>query len=313
MVKQGSPRRGCIAVFGMSRACNLSEPSPPPHFPPPQRQGSQGPLPKHRSVQHRFCTGTPGSPRIDNFAMANNTRESSGLKVATGIIGGFVLTIILSGVLYVWASSLASDSDSDLSDDAWFDDNDNDNDGVEDDWDNCVFDYNPNQEDFDSDSEGDACDSDIDGDGYLNSNDFNDYGDGVLIFKWSYARIDDSETYDGDGSGPDVYAKLYVDWNSDGTTDNTYTSSTTNNIKEWPDLYEKELNPADYHDEVKVSVRLYDDDYSDDDELDYVSGSNDYYTFTIPLYESYYESENYDGRDGYKGLKVTFTWDVSTT
>ena len=243
---------------------------------------------------------------------SSRRQKRSGLKTVIGGIIVLSLLIILPGILYVWASSLASDSDSDLSDEGWFDDNDNDSDGVDDDWDNCVYDYNPNQDNFDSDSEGDVCDSDIDGDGYLNSNDFHDYGDGVLIFKWSYARIDDSETYDSDGSGPDVYAKLYVDWNSDGTTDNTYTSSTTNNIKEWPDLYEKELNPADNKDEVTVTVRLFDDDYSDDDELDYVSGSSDYYVFTIPLYQSYYESENYDGRDGYKGLKVTFIWDVDT-
>ena len=289
----------------------------PPPPPPPPRNVSQSlsstsynPAPS----SYTPIVTVPRSSQIDNFAMANYTRGSGGLglKTAIGMFGGFAVVIILSGVLYVWASSLAVDSDSDLSDSDWLNDNDNDGDGVDDDWDNCVFDYNPDQDDFDSDSEGDVCDSDIDGDGYLNSNDFHDYGDGVLIFKWSYARIDDSETYDGDGSGPDVYAKLYVDWDSDDSSDNIYTSSTTNNIKEWPNLYEKELNAADNSDEIKVAIRLYDDDYSDDDLLDYVSGSNNFYTFTIPLYESYYESSSYDGRDGSKGLKVTFIWDVST-
>jgi hypothetical protein len=288
-------------------------PPPPPSSPKFTPSYSSSPPPYGHPPSMRPSVST--APRRDNFMMMDTSsrrQKRSGLKTVIGSIIVLSLLIILPGILYVWASSLAADSDSDLSDEGWFDDNDNDGDGVDDDWDNCVFDYNPDQEDFDSDSEGDVCDSDIDGDGYLNSNDFHDYGDGVLIFKWSYARIDDSETYDSDGSGPDVYAKLYVDWNSDGTTDNTYTSSTTNNIKEWPNLYEKELNAADNSDEIKVTVRLFDDDYSDDDELDYVSGSGDYYVFTIPLYQSYYDSESYDGRDGYKGLKVTFIWDVDT-
>jgi len=47
--------------------------------------------------------------------------------------------------------------------------NDNDNDGVNDDLDNCPSASNEAQEDLDDDGEGDACDSDIDGDGYSNT------------------------------------------------------------------------------------------------------------------------------------------------
>ncbi len=48
---------------------------------------------------------------------------------------------------------------------------DQDNDGVKDSVDNCILDYNPNQEDMDHDNKGDACDNDLDGDGWVNEDD----------------------------------------------------------------------------------------------------------------------------------------------
>ncbi len=48
---------------------------------------------------------------------------------------------------------------------------DKDDDGVKDNFDNCVLNYNPNQEDMDNDGKGDACDDDLDGDGWVNEDD----------------------------------------------------------------------------------------------------------------------------------------------
>ncbi len=48
---------------------------------------------------------------------------------------------------------------------------DQDEDGIEDKKDNCVFDENPEQEDMDADGLGDICDSDLDGDGLPNDSD----------------------------------------------------------------------------------------------------------------------------------------------
>jgi|GEM_PF-4694454 len=296
----------------------LSAPiAPPPTFVPVQPPPGQPPPPLPNNPLTFAHSTTLGAPRRDNFAAMNSSsqfgrkKSRRGLKVAVGVIFVLGLLIILPSILYVWASDLAEESEQDSN---WFDEsNDSDSDGVDDDWDNCVYNYNPSQDDFDGDSYGDACDSDIDDDGYINSNDFYDYGDGVLMFKWTYARIDDSESYDGDESGPDVYAQLMVDWDSDDITDITYTSPTTNNIREWSNLWEKELNPNDNRDQIKFTVRLYDDDYGSDDVLDYVSGTYTSYTFTVNLYESKYDSNTYDGRDGKKGLKVTFIFDVDSS
>jgi hypothetical protein len=88
--------------------------------------------------------------------------------------------IIPSSVLAYWPSSAAGDQD---------------NDGVLDSLDNCVTVHNPGQEDLDGDGIGDACDSDIDGDGYANDVDCNPTNPLINAPSRWFADLD------GDGKG----------------------------------------------------------------------------------------------------------------
>lgn len=282
------------AQTGYTPSSNLNQALAPPSYSPPLNYN----YPPTNTV---------------SFTTRNNNGGKAG-KTLLFIILVPAIIIVLSGILYVWASSLAGDSSSDSYDnweyDDGCDDNDSDCDGISDYYDNCVYDSNYNQDNFDGDSYGDVCDDDIDGDGHTNYNDFHDYGDGKLTFEWDYARIDDGETYDGDGSGPDVYAEVRVDYDKDGSTDATYYTETTDNIREWSNLGEITINPTDSRSSIKISVVLWDDDYGEDDVLDYAAGTGgNYYTYTISLSESTYSVKEDDGRDDDKGLKIKFIFD----
>jgi hypothetical protein len=72
--------------------------------------------------------------------------------------------------------------------------NDSDGDGVEHEADNCPGDFNPDQQEFDGDGLGDACDDDIDDDGVANEADVCDFTP-----LGADARPDGSTTGDLDG------------------------------------------------------------------------------------------------------------------
>ncbi len=233
------------------------------------------------------------------------------LKVFFILITIFGLLSISAMGLYYWAENLESSSSSY---DPYYDceigdSSDYDCDGIYDGSDNCVYESNYDQDDYDGDGQGDVCDSDIDDDGYLNGNDFYDYGDGELTFSWNYIRIDDYEEYDGDGSGPDAYAQLGVDFDKDGDVDSTYYSDTINNIREASYIDTVVINPNDDRTSIKITLRFYDDDYSSDDILDYNPDSSyTSFVFTVSLSESTYLTYDYDGRNGDKGINVRFTF-----
>jgi uncharacterized protein (TIGR02145 family) len=77
---------------------------------------------------------------------------------------------------------------------------DSDGDGIVDDADNCPTVFNPGQEDLDSDAVGDACDSDIDGDGLSNLEEATIGSDSTLA--------------DSDGDGVHDYAEVFAEGGS---------------------------------------------------------------------------------------------------
>ena len=117
---------------------------------------------------------------------------------------------------------------------------DGDNDGINDQFDNCINIANLNQADMDNDGVGDSCDEDIDGDGVLNTNDdlpndtnesmdtdgdgignnadTDDDGDGMADSDDAFP-LDSSEQADLDGDG--VGDNLDADDDADGITDVT--------------------------------------------------------------------------------------------
>jgi hypothetical protein len=114
---------------------------------------------------------------------------------------------------------------------------DADGDFIADEFDNCPFTHNPNQEDLDGDNTGDACDDtdsrDPDNDGYPNSGDNCPFlannqedmdGDGIGN------ACDPDSDFDGDGwfdtsdNCPDAYNPTQADFDSDGIGDECDTS-----------------------------------------------------------------------------------------
>ena len=80
---------------------------------------------------------------------------------------------------------------------------DSDSDGINNEADNCPDDANPNQENFDNDTMGDACDDDID-------NDLVDNSDDAFPFD-----VNEQSDFDGDGTGDNADA----DDDNDGLND----------------------------------------------------------------------------------------------
>jgi hypothetical protein len=87
-------------------------------------------------------------------------------------------------------------------------DPDSDNDGVPNYKDNCPYDHNPGQEDYDHNDVGDACDPDIDGDGCDNADDQHPENDNAISGQAVYGPTCfgalDPYTYGSEGDGLDT-------------------------------------------------------------------------------------------------------------
>jgi gliding motility-associated-like protein len=116
-----------------------------------------------------FQVTPPTSNRLGEIVYS-----SSNLQIAT--ISGTVIRILNDGQTIITANQIANNNYRSATISTVFIVNeaiipDSDNDGVDDQNDNCITNFNPLQEDYDNDNIGNICDNDDDNDGYLDSND----------------------------------------------------------------------------------------------------------------------------------------------
>ena len=146
--------------------------------------------------------------------------------------------------------------------------------------DNCVIVPNQDQADLDGDGKGDLCDDDIDGDGFVNDEDWYDYGNGMLSFSFTNFSVWSGGNYDSGGGLPDVYPYIGIgSWDGTQCNDMLYNENYLNYVEE--DAYQLENWITIYWDvpddvsTVCFSLTMYDEDaWAVDDILDFVPGSH---------------------------------------
>lgn len=158
--------------------------------------------------------------------------SSSNLQVAT--ISGDQVTILNNGQTIIKAEQITNNNYKSGTVSAVFIVNDNtiidgDNDGISDENDNCISNFNPLQNDYDNDGIGNICDDDDDNDGYNDSND---------EFPLNPNEWDD---YDKDGFGDNEDE----DDDNDSWSDNIEISCNTDplNNSSFPNDYDGDLIP----------------------------------------------------------------------
>ena len=136
--------------------------------------------------------GTPGTPHLNGVhtvfgEVVDGTSVVDSISaMTTGQYDRPVVDVVIERAIVV--SDVSFDSDSD---------------GINNEADNCPDDANPNQEDIDNDTMGDACDDDID-------NDLVDNSDDAFPFD-----VNEQSDFDGDGTGDNADA----DDDNDGLND----------------------------------------------------------------------------------------------
>jgi hypothetical protein len=173
---------------------------------------------------------------------------SIGLTLVICVIG-VVLLVVLSGVLYVWASSLAGDGD------------------------------------FDGDGIINSEDPDDDNDGFDDHNDWYDMGNGGIELSFTKFQIWSSGDYDSNGGKPDVYSYVgYAEGNCDSLTHFAYLDDINNNVDIMYDWNSYLIDFDEDASTVCIEVTIYDEDsWAPDEILDYIPGNANYYQFTFDL------------------------------
>jgi len=118
------------------------------------------------------------------------------------------------------------------------------------------------------------------------------------------------------GSAPDMYVKTYFDEDCDGTYESSGSTAT------YSDSYNPSLGSSsartvsfDIDDDATsfcYRVVIFDSDATSDDVLDYVSGSGQYYAFTVSsgLSSSWTNTLSYDNTGSSESWRVGFDMDI---
>lgn len=203
----------------------------------------------------------------------------------------------------------------------WFD---SDNDGWGDNTDDCDSIFGTSEIDavgcVDSDGDGYSNNGDAfpldpnewiddDNDGVGNNKDLLDNGDAYIQFSAWSIETDDSQSYDIFGNPPDIYFIVIIDDDCDGqyNENDLYHASDTKTDSHIVDAEDSMTVTYDIDDDATnhcFFLAILDDDESDDDLLDYVSGDGSYYSFNEEVYQNMYEVINYTNSGEYKSVSI---------
>jgi uncharacterized membrane protein YagU involved in acid resistance len=183
---------------------------------------------------------------------SNSEKPKSGLAI---LFLSIIIAITLIIALSVWNNSLSNDEDLDP------------------------------EGDFDNDGIINSIDSDDDNDGFEDTNDWYDKGNGGIEISFSKFQVWDNGNYDSGGGLPDVYA--YVGIGDSNCGNMQYFPYLDDINQDSSTLYDWKTFVYDFEEDatsVCIEVTVYDEDsWAPDEILDFIPGTGSYYQHSIDL------------------------------